>query len=306
MVSNPHYSELIMLSFLPGFILLPFSIAFVILNTALVSFLIGIQALLKLLIPIAVINHYLTRGCNFIMYGWLCGNALMLRLVNKVEWEVHDTTNLNKKGWHMVICNHQSWADIVLLGDIFRNRLPTPKFFLKHDLLYVPFVGLACWGLDMPFMRRYSRQQLLKNPELRGKDVTTAREACAKFRTIPTTVINFVEGSRFTPEKKIETKSPYAHLLTPKPAGLAMAMNVLGEQFEKIVNVTLAYPENTGRPFHDMLSGRLTRVQVWIEEIPVTAVQRGDYIKDKPFKRGFQQWLTGVWQRKDQLLAEKH
>jgi 1-acyl-sn-glycerol-3-phosphate acyltransferase len=92
-----------MLSFLPGFILLPLSIAFVILNTALVSFLIGIQALLKLLIPIAVINHYLTRGCNFIMYGWLCGNALMLRLVNKVEWEVHDTTNLNKKGWHMVI-----------------------------------------------------------------------------------------------------------------------------------------------------------------------------------------------------------
>lgn len=130
-----------MLSFLPRLFLLVFSVSLVILNTALVSFFIGIQALLKLLIPIAVINHYLTRGCNFIMYGWLCGNALMLRLVNRVEWEVHDTTNLNPKGWHMVICNHQSWADIVLIGDIFRNRLPVPKFFLKHDLLYVPFVG---------------------------------------------------------------------------------------------------------------------------------------------------------------------
>ena len=97
-----------MLSFLPGFILLPLSIAFVILNTALVSFLIGIQALLKLLIPIAVINHYLTRAVISSCTAGLCGNALMLRLVNKVEWEVHDTTNLNK-GWHMVICNHQSW-----------------------------------------------------------------------------------------------------------------------------------------------------------------------------------------------------
>ena len=154
-------------------------------------------------------------------------------------------------------------------------------------------------------MRRYTRQQLLKNPALRGKDVTTAREACAKFRTIPTTVINFVEGSRFTPAKREETKSPYQHLLTPKPAGLAMAINVLGEQFEKIVNVTLAYPDNEARPFHDMLTGRLTRIQVWIEEIPVTEVQRGDYMKDKPFKRGFQQWLSGVWEKKDQLLNER-
>ena len=66
-----------------------------------------------------------------------------------------------------------------------------------------------------------------------------------------------------------------------------MAMNVLGEQFEKIVGVTLAYPGKYRPPFHDMLSGRLTRVQVWIEEIPVTAVQRGDYIKDKPLNAVF-------------------
>ena len=31
-------------------------------------------------------------------------------------------------------------------------------------------------------------------------------------------------------------------------------------------------------------------------------MQRGDYMKDKPFKRGFQQWLIGVWQRKDVIL----
>ena len=294
-----------MLSFLPGPVLLVASVLLVLLNTAIVSLLIGVLALIKLILPIAAVQHVMTRGCNFIMYGWLCGNALMLRLMNKLEWVIHDNTQLNKNGWHMVICNHQSWADIVLLGDVFRNRLPVPKFFLKHDLLYVPFVGLACWGLDMPFMRRYTRQQLMKKPELRGKDVQTAREACAKFRTVPTTVINFVEGSRFTPEKKVELKSPYDHLLPPKPAGLAMAINVLGDQFEKIVNVTMAYPDNEEKPFIDMLSGRMKRIEVWIEEIPITEIQRGDYMKDKPFKRGFQQWLTEVWNKKDALLGNR-
>lgn len=275
-------------------------------NTALFSVPIVVLALLKLICPVVSLQHVLTRGCNACMYGWLCGNALLLFLVNRIEWQVHDTTHLNRQNWYMVICNHRSWADIVLLGNIFRNRLPVPKFFLKYELIYVPFIGLACWGLDMPFMRRYSRQQLLKKPELRGKDVTTAQESCAKFRTIPTTVINFVEGSRFTPAKRAETNSPFEHLLAPKPAGLAMAIHVLGEQFEKIVNVTLSYPDNMERPFYDLLTGRMKRVQVWIEEIPITEVQRGDYIKDKPFKRNFQTWLTSVWAQKDKTLKDSH
>ena len=58
-----------MLSFLPRLFLLVFSVSLVILNTALVSFFIGIQALLKLLIPIAVINHYLTI-MNGNLYSW--------------------------------------------------------------------------------------------------------------------------------------------------------------------------------------------------------------------------------------------
>lgn len=275
-------------------------------NSALMSAPIVLLALCKLICPIPALSHVLTRGCNACLYGWLCGNALMLRLINRIEWQIHDASHVSSQSWHMVICNHRSWSDIVLLANVFRNRLPVPKFFLKHELIYVPFIGLACWGLDMPFMRRYSRQQLLKKPELRGKDVSTAQEACAKFRTIPTTVINFVEGSRYTSQKSAESNSPFQHLLTPKPAGLAMAIQVLGAQFETIVNVTLAYPDNTERPFYDLLTGRMRRVQVWIEEIPITEVQRGDYIKDKPFKRNFQNWLTSVWTEKDKQLDDSY
>ncbi|MDI5424919.1 alpha-amylase family glycosyl hydrolase, partial [Salmonella enterica subsp. enterica serovar Kentucky] len=38
--------------------------------------------------------------------------------------------------------------------------------------------------------------------------------------------------------------SPYQHLLPPKAAGIAMAINVLGSQFDKLLNITLCYPNN--------------------------------------------------------------
>ena len=123
------------------------------------------------------------------------------------------------------------------------------KYFLKQQLAWVPFIGLACWALDMPFMRRYSRSYLIRHPERRGKDVEPTRRSCEKFRAHPTTIVNFVEGSRFTEEKKRETRSPYHNQLPPKAAGIAKALNVLGSQFDKLLNVTLCYPDNHTRPF---------------------------------------------------------
>ncbi|MCG6283312.1 acyltransferase, partial [Vibrio diabolicus] len=76
----------------------------------------------------------------------------------------------------------------------------------------------------------------------------------------------------------------------------------MGEQFSNIIDVTLAYPDNTEKPFRDMLMGRMTRIVVRIRVLPVDAQVRGDYFHDKPYKRQFQQWLGQLWQEKDQLL----
>ena len=296
-----------MLSSLPGFLVAIISLSLTVLNTAINSLLIVFFSLLKLLIPTPAISRCMGRMANLFMQNWLRGNALVLRLANRIDWQIVDHSQLNAAGWHLIICNHLSWTDIVIIGDLFRTRLPVPKFFLKRELLYVPFVGLACWGLDMPFMRRYSREFLIKHPELRGKDVESTRIACAKFADEPTTVINFVEGTRFSPEKARMTKSPYQHLMPPKAAGLSLALAGLGEQFEKIVNVTLAYPDNSEHPFRDLLCGRMKRIQVCIDEIAITPELRGDYVNDKPFKRNFQLWLNQIWQAKDeQLTAMAH
>ncbi|HCC09967.1 MAG TPA: acyltransferase [Atlantibacter hermannii] len=278
------------------------SIALTIIVTVFCSVPIIVAGILKLLLPVPAAWRAISAFCNFMMYCWCEGLAALLKLNPHLQWDVEGLEGLNKKNWYLLICNHYSWADIVVLCVLFRKHIPMNKYFLKQQLAWIPFIGLACWALDMPFMRRYSRSYLLRHPERRGKDVETTRRSCEKFRRQPTTIVNFVEGSRFTEEKSLQLRSPFRYLLPPKAAGIAMALNVLGSQFDKMLNVTLCYPENSATPFYDMLSGKLTRIVVRIELLPVAEELHGDYVNDKNFKRQFQLWLNAIWAEKDSLL----
>ena len=298
-----NYLNKLIMSRLLAAITLPISIALTILLTILCSVPIIIAGLVKLILPIPAIWRSVSVFCNFMMYCWCEGLAALLHLNPHLKWEIQGLEKLNKKNWYLLICNHHSWADIVVLCVIFRKHIPMNKYFLKQQLAWVPFIGLACWALDMPFMRRYSHSYLIRHPERRGKDVETTRRSCEKFRTHPTTIVNFVEGSRFTEEKRRQTRSPYKNLLPPKAAGIAMALGVLGAQFDKLLDVTLCYPENNDSPFFDMLSGKLTRIVVRVNLLPVAEELHGDYVSDKNFKRRFQQWLNSLWEEKDTLLT---
>ncbi|EJF31159.1 MULTISPECIES: acyltransferase [Enterobacteriaceae] len=283
-------------------ITLVLSIALTILVTVACSVPIILAGIVKLMLPVPSIWRSISVFADFMMYCWCEGLALLLRLNPYLKWDVEGLEGLNKKNWYLLISNHQSWADIVILCVLFRKHIPMNKYFLKQQLAWVPFIGLACWALDMPFMKRYSRAYLLRHPERRGKDAETTRRSCMKFRAHPTTIVNFVEGSRFTAEKKKQTRSPFNYLLPPKAAGIAMAMNVLGKQFDKMLNVTLCYPDNSLLPFYDMLSGKMTKIVVRVSLVPITEELHGDYVNDKSFKRRFQLWLNMLWSEKDKQL----
>lgn len=283
-------------------ITLVLSIALTVLVTLCCSVPIILAGIIKLVLPFPPVWRSVSAFCNFMMYCWCEGLAILLHLNPHLKWDVEGLEGLNKKNWYLLICNHHSWADIVVLCVLFRKHIPMNKYFLKQQLAWIPFIGLACWALDMPFMRRYSRSYLLRHPERRGKDVETTRRSCEKFRHHPTAIVNFVEGSRFTEEKRRQQHSPYKRLLPPKAAGIAMALNVLGKQFDKLLNVTLSYPENNEKPFYDMLSGKLTRIVVRINLLPIDETLHGDYVNDKNFKRGFQRWLNNLWSEKDAML----
>ena len=301
-MANP-LNNLIMARLLATVTLL-LSIALTIVVTVLCSVPIILAGLVKLLLPVPFVWRKISLFCNFMMYCWCEGLALLLHLNPWLKWDVQGLEGLSKKNWYLLVCNHHSWADIVVLCVLFRKHIPMNKYFLKQQLAWVPFIGLACWALDMPFMKRYSRAYLLRHPERRGKDVETTRRSCEKFRAHPTTIVNFVEGSRFTEEKRQQTHSPYQHLVPPKAAGIAMALNVLGSQFDKLLNVTLCYPENDRTPFFDMLSGKLTRIVVRVDMQPIQEELHGDYVNDKGFKRRFQRWLNTLWSEKDVLIEE--
>ncbi|WP_342322865.1 acyltransferase [Kosakonia sp. BYX6] len=278
------------------------SVLLTILVTVVCSVPIIVAGMLKLLLPIPFLWRAISAFCNFMMYCWCEGLSWLLHLNPYLKWDVEGLEGLDNKNWYLLICNHHSWSDIVVLCVLFRKHIPMNKYFLKQQLAWVPFIGLACWALDMPFMRRYSRSYLIRHPERRGKDVETTRRSCEKFRHHPTTIVNFVEGSRFTEDKRHQTRSPFKNLLPPKAAGVAMALNVLGKQFDKLLDVTLCYPENDRTPFFDMLSGKLTRIVVRIDLLPVNEELHGDYVSDKNFKRGFQQWLNKLWLGKDERI----
>jgi hypothetical protein len=114
------------------------------------------------------------------------------------DWDVQGIEGLDPRGWYLVNCNHQSWADILVLQHLLTGRIPCSSSSSSSNCVWVPVMGLAWWALDFPFMRRHSEEVLKAHPELRGKDQEATRLACEKFSLIPTSVMNFCEGTRFT------------------------------------------------------------------------------------------------------------
>ena len=279
-----------------------FSLIFYCLNTLFWFVPIFIFGLIKLIPfkPLQTLFGVLAKSCAS---NWVATNSLIQNIFSPYKIELTGLDALKRKDWYLVIANHQSWVDILVLQRVLHNRIPFLNFFLKKELLYVPFLGLAWWALDFPFMKRSSKSQLKKNPKLKGKDIETTRKACEKFKTMPVSIVNFVEGTRFTSDKHIRQKSPFKHLLKPKAGGIAFVMQAMGEQINQIVNVTIHYPD--GIPtFMDFASGKMKRVQVHVKTQGVDDKLIGDYSGDNQFRVQFQAKLNTLWEQKDAQLEK--
>ncbi len=253
-------------------------------------------ALVKLLVPLDAVRNACTRLLNAIANRWVANNNAWIAAVNRARWDVQGADGLHRRGWYLVSSNHQSWVDILVLQRVLHGRVPMLKFFLKAELIWVPVIGLAWWALDFPFMKRG------RGHGARSSDLKTTREACEKFKRIPTAVMNFVEGTRFTKAKHAAQRSPYRHLLKPKIGGLGIALATMGEQFESLLDITIAYPQGTPT-FWDLLSGRLDAVAVRVQPRAIPAeVLGGDPVGDKAYRQRLSAWIEMLWAEKDAEL----
>ena len=261
-------------------------------------------AIVKLLLPIATLRAFITRILMNIGETWVSVNTALLSHAASIDWQVNGVDELRRDDWYLVIANHQTWVDILVLQTAFNRRIPFLKFFIKQQLIWFPLLGIAWWAMDMPFMKRYSASYLARNPHMKGRDFETTRKACQKFRNVPTSVINFVEGTRFSIQKRDRHKDPYRHLLRPRAGGFAVAMSSMGEMFGAILDVTLVYPDGPAK-FWDLCCGRHVEVIVEVRERPVEPwLLHGDYENDREWRRRVQAFLGDIWQEKDELIQQ--
>ncbi|WP_329741044.1 acyltransferase [Dyella sp. A6] len=254
--------------------------------------------LVKLLLPFAAARRACSRGLVAIAESWIGVNNLLFELFTRIHWQVEGLDGLRRDGNYLVLCNHQSWVDIPVLQKVFNRRIPFLRFFLKQQLIWVPLLGPAWWALDFPFMKRYSRETLQRHPELRGRDRDATRHACAKFRHLPVSVMNFVEGTRFTPAKHDAQGSPYQYLLRPRAGGLAFVLDAMGDALHAILDVTIVYGEGP-RSMKDLVAGRIRDIRLHVRECAIDATLHGDYENDAAFRERFQTWVNAMWQAKD-------
>jgi len=186
---------------------------------------------------------------------------------------------------------------------VLNNQIPYFRFFLKKELAWIPMFNLVWYALDYPYMKRYSKSFLEKYPHLKGKDIETTKKSCARFKDTPVSIMNFVEGTRFTNEKQRRQKSTFTHLLKPKAGGVAFVLAAMGDQLTSILDVTICYsPKVAG--FWDYICGRVGDIKVRVSHLPITEELKGDYYNDPAFKERFQHFVNRIWLDKDRLLTD--
>ncbi|PKL17928.1 MAG: acyltransferase [Spirochaetae bacterium HGW-Spirochaetae-5] len=279
-----------------------FSVLFILTNT-IIGYPFLLAASIIKLIPLKPLQKICTRILIMIATAWIHNNTFLCRRILGIKVNVTGDTDLPMKEWYLVISNHQSWSDIVVLQIIFNGKIPLLKFFLKKELIWIPLLGIAWWALDFPFMKRYTAEFIARHPHLKGKDIEITKKACAKFSTTPVSVMNFVEGTRFTKHKHDRQKSPFKNLLKPKAGGTGFVFTAMGQQLHSILNVTIKYPQGDLN-FWNFVCGRINRVNVLIKKIPVTPDLIGDYVSDPVYQKHFQNWLNDLWIEKDKTFEQ--
>lgn len=285
---------------LKGFIFIIFGIL-ITLNAIWVGTTLVILAIFKVITPLHKLKRCIYLLCEWVSFRWIFNNNALLNLLIYTKWHYTGIDKLDKNKNYLLICNHQTWVDLLALMKPIAKSIAFPKFFIKHTIKWIPFIGFGCWAMEFPEMRRFSREYLAKNPHMKGKDLETTRKFCKKLGEHPFVVGNFLEGTRFTKAKHDKQKSPYKHLLKPKAGGVAYVLEALEDKIDAIANVTITYKGKIPT-FIDLMMGRVEAIAIDVEILPIPKDIAKDYYTNENKKQAFQEWINDIWAKKDELI----
>lgn len=257
----------------------------------------------KLLSSSKKIDEIMLNSAN----RWIStNNWLIEQILPQLQWDIYIDPQLELKmdGQYIMTCNHQSWVDTTVNQYFVRHRMPFTRFFIKHELIYIPVAGQAFKALGYPTMKRYDKKKIAKNPELKNRDLDEAKKSCEQLMGHPFTLLNYLEGTRLTEKKYQQQQPPYQHLLKPKAGGLALALNILGQNIDALVDMTIVY-EPEAPDYGEFWLGSTQKIYVHVRKIDVPDwVLQGDYQQDENHRQKFQAWVDEIWQQKDQLITQ--
>ncbi|GJM09654.1 MAG: acyltransferase [Lysobacteraceae bacterium] len=268
-------------------------------NTVLASVGLFILAPFKAM-PAHSVKRWVRSLSESIAEGWIGINNALISTTG-TRWGVDMPQGLDRDSSYLVVSNHQSWVDILVLQRVLNRKIPFMRFFIKQQLIWVPVIGLAWWALDFPFMRRYSREQVRKKPELKGKDLETARRACEKFRDMPTSMMSFLEGTRLTAAKQKRQGSPYRNLLLPRVGGVSQVFHAMADSLKGVVDVTIVY-KGEAPTLWQLLCGRIPQVLVDVRRLAIDGNLLGQDSGDADFRERLASWADSLWQAKDERI----
>ena len=265
------------------------------------SSLLFLAGILRLIVPFKDWRNFWTSVTIVVGEACISCNNAWITVLHRPSIEISGMEDVKKNNWYVATSNHQSWGDILVLQKITNRKIPLLRFFMKDVLKWIPIVGIVGWALDMPFLKRYSQEQMEKDPSLRGKDLKQMKNAFKRLEANPGTVFSFAEGTRFTEEKHKAQSSPFTYLLRPKAGGVGVTLSTM-PFISTLLDFSISYASET-KTFWDFLCGNMSEIRIRVRklDIPEHLINK-DYSTQIEYREELKKWLYEIWESKDNFL----
>ena len=217
--------------------------------------------------------------------------------------------DIDKLSSYLVISNHLSTFDQLLIQYILNKRSSTLYLFAKYELIFTTLTyGIIGYLLGHIFIKRPSPFWLKYNTrrELSEFNQNILKKNFQLFQDIPRSFLLFPEGSRFTPEKKKTLESPHEYLLPPKIKAMEWMFSGMKKHLPdtsiKCIDFTLVYPDHLLKKpsFLDLLKGNFS-VYLNVNVYSLAEITK-DCTNSEETEARLKEWIDEVWVKKDQMI----
>ena len=141
-------------------------------------------------IPYKPFQIFILKANEFLADYFLYFNSRIQDLMHSPTYEVFGEENLRDNIWQFTTLNHLSWADIFLFCYFTNHKTTTPRIFMKSELWWLPITWAANIALAMPYVKRRTKDEIIKNPKLAETDRNATLNACKIFELMLSRILS--------------------------------------------------------------------------------------------------------------------